>query len=356
MGKLVMGYWDCPYCGQSGIEGTLRECPSCGHPREKDTKFYMKANEKRYLTEEEGKNKGKGADWICGACDTLNSALDDHCKSCGSPRDIEDGDYFSQKKVKTASSNHNKLHTESRKVEKDFTNIFIFAAIAIMIGITAFMLYSFLSPTTENFHVDNVYWKTTQEVEILKTYHEEGWNIPEGGRQTDKKWVVKTYEPVLDHYEPVQKSRQVQVIDHYVPKSNYSDNGDGTFTENIYREPVYRTDTEYYTEQEPVYRDEPVYAWKYWYDIDRWKVSDKLTKTGEKDVVPVTYAAVSMINETTRAGNKYIEYFCDVTYTDEKKKGETETYELSEELYKKIKNNINVTCKIRWGEIIEIFD
>ena len=33
MGKLVMGYWDCPYCSTKHIEGTRRECPSCGKPR-----------------------------------------------------------------------------------------------------------------------------------------------------------------------------------------------------------------------------------------------------------------------------------------------------------------------------------
>ena len=33
MGKLVMGYWDCPYCSTKHIEGTKRECPSCGKPR-----------------------------------------------------------------------------------------------------------------------------------------------------------------------------------------------------------------------------------------------------------------------------------------------------------------------------------
>lgn len=203
--------------------------------------------------------------------------------------------------------------------------------------------------------MNKVYWETIQEVETLNTYHESGWKVPNGGRQTDKKRTIKTYEKVLDHYETVQKTRTKQVLDHYETKYKYSDNGDGTFSEKSYQEPVYRTETEHYTEEEPVYRDEPVYAWKYWYDIDRWEVSDELMETGEKDVIKVTYAAVNS-NKKTRAGEKYIHYFCNVTYTDGKKKGETSTYELSEELYKKIKKDTNISVKIQMGDIIEILE
>lgn len=57
MGKLVMGYWDCPYCSTKHIEGTKRECPSCGKPRGQEVKFYMDGV--RYLSAEESRTKGK---------------------------------------------------------------------------------------------------------------------------------------------------------------------------------------------------------------------------------------------------------------------------------------------------------
>ena len=41
MGKLVMAYWDCPFCGGQGIRGDVVKCPSCGRPRG-DVTFYMK--------------------------------------------------------------------------------------------------------------------------------------------------------------------------------------------------------------------------------------------------------------------------------------------------------------------------
>lgn len=81
MGKLVMGYWDCPYCSTKHIEGTRRECPSCGKPRGQEVKFYMDGV--RYLSEEESQTKGKGADWLCDHCGNYNSALNTRCSSCG---------------------------------------------------------------------------------------------------------------------------------------------------------------------------------------------------------------------------------------------------------------------------------
>ncbi len=92
--KLVMGYWDCPYCNTKGIPGTQRNCPNCQNPRGKDTKFYMNKAEKKYLSEEEAKTKGQGADWQCEYCGAFNSALTNECSGCGSIRESSNQDYF----------------------------------------------------------------------------------------------------------------------------------------------------------------------------------------------------------------------------------------------------------------------
>ena len=41
MGKLVEGLWDCPFCGNKRIRAGQKTCPSCGHPQDENTKFYM---------------------------------------------------------------------------------------------------------------------------------------------------------------------------------------------------------------------------------------------------------------------------------------------------------------------------
>lgn len=102
MGKLVMGYWDCPYCSTKHIEGTKRECPSCGKPRGQEVKFYMDGV--RYLSAEESQTKGKGADWLCDHCGNYNSALNTRCSSCGAERDSQDKAYFDVRKEQDAKN------------------------------------------------------------------------------------------------------------------------------------------------------------------------------------------------------------------------------------------------------------
>ena len=48
MGKIVVGCWDCDYCGADRISGEVKICPKCGKPRGKDITFYM-AGPKEYV-------------------------------------------------------------------------------------------------------------------------------------------------------------------------------------------------------------------------------------------------------------------------------------------------------------------
>lgn len=91
MGRLVYGYWDCEYCGATGIRGDKRECPGCGRARGEHTKFYMRSGVKEYVpTHKENRNP----DWVCDFCDTLNSANTNVCESCGSVRGSKPRTYF----------------------------------------------------------------------------------------------------------------------------------------------------------------------------------------------------------------------------------------------------------------------
>ena len=55
MGKIVVGYWDCPYCKNKGISGLEKRCPACGHSQDAGTKFYMK-EEKEYVAQDKEEN------------------------------------------------------------------------------------------------------------------------------------------------------------------------------------------------------------------------------------------------------------------------------------------------------------
>jgi len=59
--EIIMGYWDCPSCGSTGIKGTIYDCPNCGRQRGKETKFYMHKGKIEYVPG----HKVVGADWYC---------------------------------------------------------------------------------------------------------------------------------------------------------------------------------------------------------------------------------------------------------------------------------------------------
>ena len=62
MGKIVVGCWDCDYCGADRISGEVKICPNCGKPRGKDITFYM-AGPKKYVEDPDKVNKNP--DWLC---------------------------------------------------------------------------------------------------------------------------------------------------------------------------------------------------------------------------------------------------------------------------------------------------
>ena len=321
MSKLVMGYWDCPYCRTKGIEGINQECPNCGATRDRGTKFYIKQGQKTYLTEEQSKNKGKGADWICPYCHALNSITSDKCKDCGGNKYESEENYFGKTKTsieekdskstidKPIKQNNNQYNQDTTKSTlTNIVNLIFSRKYLVIFGIiaTLFLIISLCvgiyHKTHKTFIPNTFLWETKIEIEHYETCHESDWNIPSGGRETNHESRIHHYNHVIDHYQTVTKSRQVQ--DGYDVSYTYSDNGDGTFTEHEHRTPRYRT--EYYSEEEPVYIDVPVYKTYYFYDIERWVSKYYEVENGTEKTI--AWKEYTLKDDTWREGDRIVEY------------------------------------------------
>ena len=114
MGKIVVGRWDCSYCGTKGIRGSERECPNCGRPRGEDVKFYVD-DPKDYVPEDEATKISKEPEWMCEFCGSYNSAKLTKCMSCGAERG-KSKDYF---QVQEATE---KKNLEKQKLQKMILN------------------------------------------------------------------------------------------------------------------------------------------------------------------------------------------------------------------------------------------
>ena len=196
-------------------------------------------------------------------------------------------------------------------------------------------------PKVETVTVDNVYWERSIEVERYQTVDESDWYLPEGARLHETRSEIYTYKQVLDHYE--HKSRQVskQRLDHYETKVvGHRDLGNGYFEEITEQVPVYETyyETEYY--DEPVYRSDPIFKTKYYYEIDKW-LHDRNLITSGCDKNP-KWADTSKLKSNERPATKKEDYT--ITYTN--KKGKQKTVSLPYSQWNDLMVGDEVTIKV----------
>ena len=291
--RVIRAYWDCEHCGTKGIDGLVDVCPACGSGKGKNVRYYMKSVEEVSAEELEAagisadENDGKHVEWICAYCGSLNNFRDQTCVHCGADRAEKEQDYGGDtSQTMYRRDKDGTLHqTAKPKPEKTETYVteedvrpqtpprkasggmarFLLPLVAVL-GILAFLLW----PHTAAEAISGFSWQRSVLVEELQTFSESGWNTPAGARVTGSRNELYGYRDVLDYYRTVYVERTRQVVDHYDTSYEYTDNGNGTFSEREVRTPVYRTET--YTEpvQEPVYRKEPIYQTKYYYEVDRW--------------------------------------------------------------------------------------
>ena len=353
MSKLVMGYWDCPFCGSKGIRGDVVNCPSCGRARG-DVQFYMKGytegeireeNERsdvEYLDEEQAKYVSKNPDWYCSFCNSLNSDNAQFCGNCGSSRADSEANYFEmlKKKKEREAAEAAAQPQPAQPKEKRRSPLLIFAV--ILLALIAFFVWTNGSKTAGDLKVTALNWVRTVNVEENRMFSESGWTLPEGAEQTDARSELHHYDSVLDHYESVPVQRSRQVLDHYETYYTYQDNGNGTFTEVPHERPVYTT--EYYTEtvQQPVYVQVPRYQTKYYYNIWRWVPSRDVTASGDDH--NTSWPEV-VLADNEREGQKSEVYRFTVENT--KKAGETAVYRLSESDWMNLStgDHISITAK-----------
>lgn len=377
--RIVEGLWDCKYCNTKGISGLKKSCPKCGNPQDSDVKFYL-GDKKRYLNDEEAKDYGKGADWICSYCNSYNHYNVKKCRNCGSPRESASKNYFGESlKNESESENYFEESLEEKSKVSDCKNyleydtfkkvkenvkeflannyqkLLIGVGVALLIFFIIFGIIKFFIPKELVGVIEANSWERTIEIQELKTFDESDWFIPQGARVYRNSVEIYTYQQVVDHYEEVTVEKSRKVFDHYEISYDYSykDNGDGTFTEIVKenKEPVYRT--EYYTEieKEPVYRSVPIFKTKYYYKIDRW-VHNR-TEKASGDFNP--YWPKYELKELERENGRTEKYVLHILVKDKKKdKEKTYKYSLSQEEWEKYEPKMEVVITVQAGFVTKV--
>ena len=350
MAKIVMGYWDCPYCGSQGIGGDTAVCPACGRARG-DVKFYMKDHregetleadqraEIEYVDEEKAKYINKNPDWYCSFCNTLNSDNAKFCTSCGASRENSESNYFEMLKKKQAQDQKRAVHTEPAVAPKKSRRPMLLLLV-FLLAIVGIFAYMNSNKTKGDLQITSFDWVRRIAVEQNQQFSESDWTLPTGAELTDQRQEYHHSDTVLSHYESVEVEKSRQVLDHYDTYYTYEDMGNGFYEEIPHERPVYRT--EYYTEteQQPVYVQVPRYQTKYYYNIWRWK-QVRVEEASGQDQQPA-WPELDLA-EDEREGERSERY----RFTVVDKDGQSTTYRLAEADWSQLHpgDNLFITAK-----------
>ena len=395
MGRLIEGFWDCPYCDHKRISGLVKVCPNCNKPRGDLVKFYMDGT-KNYISEEKAKTISRNPDWVCSFCDSLNSDDVTICHVCNASKADSERNYFeNQKKLQEQKKRMEQIYANSDAMKEDDSPIaketerssntssynqdyldyhptyptqnnsfatpakkknsifkskkfwgisaIVLASILLITG----LVFLFLPKQAEGV-VDGFSWERSISIEEYKTFQESDWSLPPGARLERTQTEIRGYEQVLDHYETKTRTYTEEVLDHYeTVVVGYRDLGNGTFEEITEQKAVYRTETKTETYQDPVYRDEPIYATKYYYEIDRWTHS-KYVKSSGNDKEP--YWETYICKDKEREGTKSETYKITIVTDD----GKQETYTLDFNVWNNLNKGDKVKLKVHFGGKAEI--
>lgn len=341
MGAILEGRWDCDACGKIGIRGGVRVCPGCARPRPQNVKFYLPRDAEKVTGAAALQEAKAGPDWYCEHCGAGNSALRTACKQCGAAKGSSPShkitDYSPDQVPRSAEEAAGPVQvaatfargpSELAPPDATFASVQIsphaappgpsaWQKIGLPIGVMGILAIVGLivslvlrSPYTR-VAVTGFAWERSITVERQQTHTEQGWSIPPNGRVISETQALHHNESVLDHYETRQRQvcetvREGEKVEEYQDCKRvqigtesyvcgYRDLGNGNFEEILCERPIYERQCATATRlvpknvkkchdetyQHPIYRQEPRYATRYTYEIDRWVYSRAAQAKGQ---------------------------------------------------------------------------
>lgn len=281
------GRWDCPTCGTCGNRGRDVRCPGCGDPRPGGVRFYLPAGEGEVSDATRLAQARAGADWICEHCEASVRAGEGRCPGCGAER----GGSGTQRTHEYGTDDVPRAGRERRRGapqpppparRRRFRPgpVLFLAFLALVVWLNR--------PREVAATVEGKAWSRAVEVQRYRTLQEEGWSLPPEARQLRSYRAVQGHRRVLERHETRTRevSERVQVGTRTYA-CGQRDLGNGYFQDVTCTEPRYETRTRTERYQEPIYRQEPVYATKFDYEIERWLPDDTLQAAGDASAEPV---------------------------------------------------------------------
>ena len=264
MGEETLGtyemLWDCPFCGTGGLLGlTHRHCPACGAAQDPQARYYPSDEQKVAVRD----HVFFGADIVCPACQTPNSARSQFCVGCGSPLQggkaaqgrsdqvAAAGQGFVGESIKDAKAEaraRQMATVEAHRGKAKPQGMSSGLKIGLIVGGVVLLVLAVV--------LTLVFWKK----EVVLTAEGHAWSRTIGievfDSVSDSAWCDQMPRGAYSVSRSKEKRSTKKVPDGQECKTRRKDNRDGTFKE--------------VKECKPKYRQEPVYADKCRFKIDKW--------------------------------------------------------------------------------------
>lgn len=292
LGRYQM-LWDCPACGTEKLLGLdHRHCPSCGHPQDADKRYYPPEGEEIAVAD----HPYHGADRVCPACNTPTAAISHFCGSCGSPLDEAAA---ARKKADDRPVEPPPAPPPPPPKSGGMGKLALGCVGLLMVALVGLCLVATFWKKEATATVAGHTWERSIEVEKESTVRESAWkeDLPSGARNARCSREQKGTEQVADGEECTVVRK---------------DKGDGTYDK--------------VNECKTKYRDEPVYAEKCSYEIDKWVTARTERAQGTSTSDKVGWPSVRLA-AGEREGSRKESYV--VTFTLEG--GETETCDTTQQ-------------------------
>lgn len=256
MAKVYEMLWDCPYCDTKKLLGkTHRFCPTCGAPQDPTLRYFPGDADKVAVED----HIFTGADRVCGACRTPNSANSVHCVQCGADlntakvaglrQDIVtgEGQGFQGETVAAAraelqrerEARHAAVDAQAKPAGRSiwFKLGVGLAALVVLVAVALFW------EKPSRVEVIGHTWERNIEVEVFGPVRDSAWcdGMPGDAYQVSRSREVRSHRNIPDGQEC---------------STRRTDRGDGTYSES--------------QECRTKYRSEPVYDTRCTYTVDRW--------------------------------------------------------------------------------------
>ena len=362
--------WQCSYCdGLNSDNDSV--CYNCGATREASMKNYFEIQkqkeEKRKDKEREIEKSRKESyeslsdEPDVNKCDVEERIAEMETLAKDSEKRVQDvrkvmddtSDWFEKTSMRY-DEDYLSEKGDLKKSTIDFSMFKKLLGFVCMIGAIALIVAGFIwlfSPKTYTVTAEDFAWERSISIEEYRTVEESDWTLPPGGRLQYTQNEIRSYRQVIDHYETKTRTYTEQVLDHYeTVVTGHRDLGNGYFEEITSQQPVYRTETKTETYEEPVYRQEPVYDIKYYYEIDKW-VYDFSSESNGNNKEP--YWNEVELEDKHRESGRSENY--EITVYNEKK-DKRNTYEFSYEEWCEIEPNEEIQIEVtlgNWAQLIK---